>query len=162
MKSVQIRIYFWSVFSCIQSEYRKIQTRNNSVFGHFSRSVWNFFIFHILSYNSSKFIRNGLKRVRDHKFVKDHKYMTSGYFPHFTILYDIVDIWNFLMFCQREKMGIFDVRMVWYLPSPSKNILIILPRVYLDVVCLWYVIFSIQHNLLHKNMCATFVYKYRF
>ena len=24
----------------IQSEYRKIRTRNNSVFGHFSRSVW--------------------------------------------------------------------------------------------------------------------------
>ena len=50
VKSVQIRIYFWSVFSCIwteygeiwslriQSEYRKIRTRNNSVFGHFSRS----------------------------------------------------------------------------------------------------------------------------
>ena len=36
--SVQIRSYFWSVFSYIQSEYRKIPTRNNSVFGHFSRS----------------------------------------------------------------------------------------------------------------------------
>ena len=39
LKSVQIRSYFWSVFSCIQSEYREIRTRNNSVFGHFSRSV---------------------------------------------------------------------------------------------------------------------------
>ena len=29
MKSVQIRSYFWSVFSCIR-------TRNNSLFGHFS------------------------------------------------------------------------------------------------------------------------------
>ena len=38
VKSVQIRIYFWSVFSCIRTENRKIQTRNNSVFGHFSRS----------------------------------------------------------------------------------------------------------------------------
>ena len=38
-KSVQIRIYFWSVFSCIQSEYRKIRTTNNSAFGHFPRSV---------------------------------------------------------------------------------------------------------------------------
>ena len=38
-KSVQIRSYFWSVFSCIRIEYRKIRTRNNSVFGHFSRSV---------------------------------------------------------------------------------------------------------------------------
>ena len=38
VKSVQIRSYFWSVFSCIQSKYRKIGTINNSVFGHFSRS----------------------------------------------------------------------------------------------------------------------------
>ena len=38
MKSVQIRSYFWSIFSCIQSEYRKTRTRNNSVFGYFSRS----------------------------------------------------------------------------------------------------------------------------
>ena len=51
MKSIQIRSYFWSVFSSIrteygeilslriQSEHRKIRTRNNSVFGHFSRSA---------------------------------------------------------------------------------------------------------------------------
>ena len=32
VKSVQIRSYFWS-------EYRKIRTSNNSVFGNFSRSV---------------------------------------------------------------------------------------------------------------------------
>ena len=38
VKSVQIWSYFWSVFSCIQSEYRKIRNRNNSVFGHFTRS----------------------------------------------------------------------------------------------------------------------------
>ena len=38
MKSVQIRSFFWSVFSRIQSECSKIRTRKNSVFGHFSRS----------------------------------------------------------------------------------------------------------------------------
>ena len=38
MKSVQIQSYFWSLFSCIQTECRKIRTRNNSVFGYFSRS----------------------------------------------------------------------------------------------------------------------------
>ena len=54
VKSVQIRSYFWFVFSCIRTEYgdlrstgikdtgkyeyRKIRTRNNSAFGHFSRS----------------------------------------------------------------------------------------------------------------------------
>ena len=39
MKSIQIPSFFWSVFSCIWTECRKIQTRQNSVFGHFSRSV---------------------------------------------------------------------------------------------------------------------------
>ena len=38
VKSVQIWSYLWSVFSCIQYKYRKIWTRNKSVFGHFSRS----------------------------------------------------------------------------------------------------------------------------
>ena len=38
VKSVQIRSFLWSIFFCIQSEYRKIPTRKNSVFGHFSRS----------------------------------------------------------------------------------------------------------------------------
>ena len=32
----EIQSYFLSVFSCIQSEYRKIRTRNNSLFRHFS------------------------------------------------------------------------------------------------------------------------------
>ena len=38
VKSVQIRSYFWFVFSCIRTEYRKIRTRNNSVLGRFSRN----------------------------------------------------------------------------------------------------------------------------
>ena len=54
MKSVQIQsfssFYFlafglnmeiYGVNICIHSEYRKIRTRKNSVFGHFSRSVNN-------------------------------------------------------------------------------------------------------------------------
>ena len=44
VKSVQIRSFFWSVFSCIRTEYRKIRTGKNSVFGHFLRSefsLWN-------------------------------------------------------------------------------------------------------------------------
>ena len=48
VKSVQIRSFFWSVFSRIWTEYEvslriqsecgKIRTRKSSVFGHFSRS----------------------------------------------------------------------------------------------------------------------------
>ena len=46
VKSVQIRSYFWSVFSCIRAKYRKKRTRNNSVYGHFSRSGWIAFYAH--------------------------------------------------------------------------------------------------------------------
>ena len=42
VKSVQIWSFFWSIFSCINSEYRKIRARKNSVSGHFSRSGINF------------------------------------------------------------------------------------------------------------------------
>ena len=38
VKSVQIRSFFWSVFSYIRPEYRKIRTRKNSIFGHSLRS----------------------------------------------------------------------------------------------------------------------------
>ena len=54
MESVQIRSFFWSIFSCIRTEYsvnlliqsecRKTRTRRNSVLGHFSRCI-NFEIF---------------------------------------------------------------------------------------------------------------------
>ena len=39
VKRVQIGSYFWFIFSCIQSEYRKIRTRINCLFGHFPRSA---------------------------------------------------------------------------------------------------------------------------
>ena len=38
MKSLQILSFFWSVFSCVQPEYRKIRTRKNAVFRNLSRS----------------------------------------------------------------------------------------------------------------------------
>ena len=37
VKSVHVGSFFWSVFSGIWTEYGKIRTRKNSVFGHFSR-----------------------------------------------------------------------------------------------------------------------------
>ena len=38
VKRVQIKSFFRSVFSCIQSDYRKMRNRKNSVSGHFPRS----------------------------------------------------------------------------------------------------------------------------
>ena len=39
MKRVQIRSFWWSIFSCNwRNKYRKKWTRNNSVFGHFTCS----------------------------------------------------------------------------------------------------------------------------
>ena len=52
VKSVQIRSFFWSVFSCIRTEYRKIRTRKNSIFGYFSRSASFWTI--IKSYNCKR------------------------------------------------------------------------------------------------------------
>ena len=70
VKSVQIRscLFLYSVNLRIQSEYRKIQTRNNSVFGHFSHNMavintpfhrikyWKHFIITILFMGSHFYI----------------------------------------------------------------------------------------------------------
>ena len=58
VKSVQIRSFFWSVFSCVRTEYRDLLLKSlysfqvhentdqkSSIFGHFSRSddqKWKF------------------------------------------------------------------------------------------------------------------------
>ena len=44
VKCVQVRSFFWSVFFHIRTEYGKIQTRENSVFGHNSRSNYCYII----------------------------------------------------------------------------------------------------------------------
>ena len=72
VKSVQIRSFFRSVFSCIhsvfscnlliQSEYRKIRTRKNSVFGYFSHSG----IFSICDKRTLVVIINECKTVWGH------------------------------------------------------------------------------------------------
>ena len=59
VKSVQIRGYFWSVFSGIRTAYRKIRNRNNSVFGDSSRSEVSFKIF-TPARNLAKYQRNAL------------------------------------------------------------------------------------------------------
>ena len=55
MKSVQIRSYFWSAFSYIQSEYRKTRTWNNSVFGQFARRLTTLQM--VLNKDSSRLLR---------------------------------------------------------------------------------------------------------
>ena len=42
VKSVQIRSFFWFVFSCIWTEYRKIRTRKKFVLGDLSISAKSF------------------------------------------------------------------------------------------------------------------------
>ena len=56
VKSVQIRNYFWSVFSCIRTEYGDL--RSNSVFGHSSRSGSLFLCSVYLKINPRKVLRN--------------------------------------------------------------------------------------------------------
>ena len=90
VKSAQMRCYFWSVFSRIRTEYGeilvslriqskcgKICTRNNSVFGHFSRSGyfrceliwWRSLCMQQLWFTINKFI---LKELVGHYILPKH------------------------------------------------------------------------------------------
>ena len=57
VKSVQIRSYFWSAFSCIQSEYSEKRTRNNSLFGHFSHRESNIALDNTSKYKVSLYLK---------------------------------------------------------------------------------------------------------
>ena len=39
VECIQLPSFFWSVFSCIWTEYKKIRARKISIFGRFSRSA---------------------------------------------------------------------------------------------------------------------------
>ena len=72
MKSVQVPNFFWSVFSRIQSKYREIRTRKNSVFEHFSRSdseVKKKTIRYCYP-NSIVCLRHNIKRISAQKLTK--------------------------------------------------------------------------------------------
>ena len=56
-------MFFWPVFSCIRTEYRKIQSRKNSVFEHFSRCGY-FLLFNISSEAGKEYsYRGGTKQI---------------------------------------------------------------------------------------------------
>ena len=62
VKSVQVGSFFWSAFSCIRTEYRKIWIRKNSLFGHFSRNVYADF-----SNNFSNFPKASIFQRKEHR-----------------------------------------------------------------------------------------------
>ena len=71
-ESVQIRSFFWSRFSYIRTEYgnlriqsvyRKIRTRKNSVFGHFSHNIDTF---NLVLIKTHKWTRNDFTNVFIH------------------------------------------------------------------------------------------------
>ena len=67
-KSVQIRSFFWFAFPCIWTEYRKIRTRKNSVFRHFSCSEDTRLIYlknPLTGFLSAKSLRNKITDVRE-------------------------------------------------------------------------------------------------
>ena len=70
VKSVQMRSFFWSVFSYIWTKYRKIQTRKSSVFGHFSRSEYS----QVLRKNCSPSINLLVNRYTFQKINTPHKF----------------------------------------------------------------------------------------
>ena len=66
---LNMEIYF--VNPCIQSKYKKIQTRNNSVFGHFSRNVHHTNI-RALAAEIYKFLHGSSPTILNEVFVPSH------------------------------------------------------------------------------------------
>ena len=126
MKSVQIRNFFWSVFSCTQSEYRKTQTRKNSVFGHFSptqeswaevfRGYWKrlYFMFSWKYFNifrvkfKSAWGNINYSSLRNHpnyisqKFLNVTLLVLNNYIPVATIVIWRVYIWLGSIICSNK------------------------------------------------------------
>ena len=98
MKSVKIRSFFWSVIFCIQSKHRKIWTRKNSVFGHFSQQCPIFrvttdqikttLICNVLLFISSVYYHPLNLKIHSIKFT----------FDCFSILSKFSSIWENLLF----------------------------------------------------------------
>ena len=118
VKSVQIRSYFWSVFSCIRIEYRKVRTRNNSVFGQFSRSDCNtltgaqikikFELFRILKVININIHQKLVKSWWQINFVRQsfplHKKIVVGIkYRDFAILL-ITNLWIFCWFSLQNEI----------------------------------------------------------
>ena len=94
MKSVEILSYFLSVFSCIQSEYKKIRTRNNFVFGHVSRSA--------MECNCYAHSKNSYKRNSKIHLEKDtEKVLEYKTFDHLWIIL----VWLILMISIETYFG---------------------------------------------------------
>ena len=101
LKSVQIRSYFWSVFPysvniSIQSKYRNIRTRNNSVYGQFSRSEHCLKNVQIRSNFWSVFsrIRTEYGKILSLRIqaqcgkMRTRNYSVSGHFSHIALIKD--------------------------------------------------------------------------
>ena len=79
VKSVQIRSFFWSIFSCIQSKYRKIQTRKNSVSGHFSGSERLIKVGHKSVFRTQSNIYDGVFLRKDLTVLGTNRVLMRGF-----------------------------------------------------------------------------------
>ena len=85
VKSVEIRRFFWSAFSYIHFEYRKIRTRKSSIFRHFSsivRLLWLKIFFSVtLQEERSSLPEVFLKKCLPKNFTNLQKKHLSWYSP---------------------------------------------------------------------------------
>ena len=90
LKSVQIRSFFWFVFSFIrtecrvnlhiQSECRKIPTRRNSVFGQFSRSEMTRFSLLLVQLKQRKKAKTGKPTYQiDYNFLMQNLFFVKNF-----------------------------------------------------------------------------------
>ena len=118
MKSVQIRSFsgpYFPVFGLnIKSEYREIQTRKNSVFGHFSRIVYNADLKYLHNWNQKVFFlkkENGvvLSSLYCYTKVRESSSLALGFIYQFRVLYlrhFWGAFWSTLRKCLNKKNGL--------------------------------------------------------
>ena len=121
MKRFQIRSLFWFLFSYIRTELRKIRTRKNSVFGHFSHSVthWKTWWFGLLlTFLSDLFYSkvafygrysNIASNLRNNKTL--HLRCLWGHWPHFCNFWGATLLHHFFVVDMKKN----HCEMLWFL-----------------------------------------------
>ena len=129
VKRFQIRSLFWSVFSYILTELRKIRTRKNSVFGHFSHRVthWKTWWFGLLLtclsdlfYSKVAFYgrySNIASILRNNKTL--HLRCLWGHWPHFCNFWAATLLHHFFVVDMKKKIIVkcfgFCTKILWKL-----------------------------------------------
>ena len=121
LKSVQIRSFFWFVFSYIWTEYKKIPSRKNSVFGHFLRSVTEWHKLELtlrifMKYSDSVSVHHCVKSVQIRSFFwSKYRKIRIKKYPYWDTFHAVHILWKRNKFCSLFVLVV--IYFLWLLPG---------------------------------------------